>query len=127
MRAMYDIKDDVLYLEDGRPHVVGSELLHSPGTVVHLTTEEGHDISALTIIGATAYLPLELGYDAESDTLTIGQTTKAPGMVGEAGEFVGYWEIDELDPDGFQAPIGVAIKHASKHLAPVIASLARDR
>ena len=123
MRVMYYGQDDVLYMEDGRSHVVGSELLRNPGTVVHLTTEDGHDISAVTVLGASAYLPLGVGYDAESDTLTIGETTEAPSLAIEAGDFVGYWEIDELWPDGFREPIGVALRQASKHLATVLEAL----
>lgn len=122
MKATYDSRDDVLYISDGRPHVVGDELMRHPGTVLHLTDDDGPDIAAITITGASAFLPLQRGYDPSSDTLTIGETVDDPELVSHSGDFVGYWEIDQA-LDGFRCPIGVSIHHASEHLAPAIESL----
>ncbi len=122
MKTTYDIKDDVLHMSDGRPLVVGDELMRHPGTVLHLTDDDGQDIAALTIIGASVFLSLQKGYDPINDTLTIGETIDDPALVSHSGDFVGYWEIDHA-LDGFRCPIGVSIHHASEHLAPAIKSL----
>ena len=80
MKTTYVRTDDFLHVSDGRPHVVGDELMRHPGTVFHMT-DDGQDIAALTIIGASAFLSLQQGYDQSSDTLTIGETVDDPALM----------------------------------------------
>ena len=123
MQVTYDMVDDVLRVWNGQKAADGSSLLREFGTAVYLGTVDGHDVVGFEVIGASAYLPFGLGYDAESDTLTVGETTDDPDLVTENGDFIGYWEVDVLEPDRFRDPIGVAIRRVSEHLAPVLAAL----
>ena len=123
MQVTYDAVDDVLRVWNGQKAADGSSLLREFGTAVYLGTVDGHDVVGFEVMGATAYLPFERGYDAASDTLTIGEMTDDPDLVTENGDFIGYWEVDEQTPDGFRDPIGVAIRRASVHLAPAIGAL----
>ncbi len=123
MRVTYDPEVDALRVWTGQKAVDGTSLEREFGTAVYLGTADGHDVVGFEVLGASVYLPLGLGYDVESDTLTIGETTDAPGLVTENGDFVGYWEVDEHEPDGFRNAIGVAIRRASEHLLPALATL----
>ena len=125
MKVSYYHIDDLLYIDTGTPDVVSASLLDAPGIVVHLATEDGYDIVGFTVMGASAYLPLgNGGYDAETDTLLMGKSTTDPKYITENGDIIGYWQLDEYDPsDGYQHPIGVALRHASVHLAKVSAEL----
>ena len=124
MHVSYDDEHDVLFMREGEPGATHAGL--SSGTddvAVELATEDGHDVIGIIAIGASGYLSPWKGYDAERDILTIGETTDDPAFITENGEFVGYWQPYDGDPNDFWDPIGVAIRHASKHLAPVIARL----
>ena len=124
MRVSYDREANVLHLTDGAPAATGASLLDDPGIVIELATGEGHDIVGLIVIGASAYLPLgDNGYDAKTDTLVLGAKTDDPALITENGDFVGYWQVDELAPEGFRDPVGVAIRRASTHLAAACAAL----
>lgn len=125
MQATYDIEGNVLRVWSGEPIRDTASLLRGPDAAVHLGTQEGHDVVGFLVIGASSYLRFSSGYDADSDTLTIGETTDDPELVSENGDLVGYWEVDVQEPDGFRDPVGVAIRRASEHLAPAIAALPR--
>ena len=118
MRVRYDREFDVLSIMTDTPEAICASLLDGPDVAVSLATEDGHDIVGVEVLGASAFIPLgKLGYDAETDTLTMGRTSNAPGLVTENADFVGYWQVCEEEPDGFRDPIGVALKRASAHLA----------
>ena len=123
MRADYDVKANVLSLTTEVPAKTSASLLDDPGVVVALAESEGHDIVGLIVMGAAAYLPLQRGYDPETDTLLLGEKTNSPELITENGDFIGYWQVYEDEPKGFMDPVGVLIRDASKHLAPVIANL----
>ena len=124
MQVSYDEQDDVLFMREGEPGETCAGLLSTSGLVaVELATEDGHDVIGIVAIGASGYMSPWKGYDAEHDILTIGETTDDPAFITENGEFVGYWQPYDGDPNDFWDPIGVAIRHASKHLAPVLARL----
>ena len=98
-------------------------LWYNDDIVVDLATEDGHDIVGLGVLCASLYLPLgRKGYDAETDTLLMGDSTSDPVLITENDDFIGYWKVDEDYPDGFLDPIGVAVKRASVHLADVMAA-----
>ena len=88
--------------------------------VVDLATEDSCDIVGLDVMWASAYLPLgKKGYDPESDTLLMGRATSESELITKNGDIIGYWQMDNDNPDGIPNPIGVAIKRASVHLAEV--------
>ena len=125
MQVIYDQEADVLRIVNGQPISDTASLLRGPDVAVDVATFNGHDVIGFTVIGASAYLPLGLGYDAKSDILTIGETTDDPELITENGDFVGYWAALNPEPDGFRDPIGVALRQASKYLAPVLAKSAK--
>ena len=122
MHVSYDSEANVLQVATETPGGTAASLLHDPGVAVELATHDGHDIVGLIVIGASAYLPLGNGcneYNADTDTLLIGKKTNDPSLISRNGDIVGYWRVDEDDPDGFRDPIGVAVKHASKHFEAI--------
>ena len=123
MRVTYDPEVDALKVWTGQKSTDGTSLEREFGTALYLGTEGGHDIVGFEVLGARAYLPLKRGYDAASDILIIGEVTEDPELITENGDLVAYWEVDALEQDGFRNAIGVAIRNASKHLAPAIAAL----
>ena len=125
MKVRYYHTEDLLYIDTGTPDAVSASLLYASGVVLHLATEDGYDIVGVTVMGASAYLPLgNEGYDVETDTLLMGRSTTDSEYTTENGDIIGYWQLDEYDPsDGYRDPIGVAIKRASVHLAAVSAEL----
>ena len=119
MLVSYDQQVNVLRISTDTPAATAASLLDDPGIAVELATVDGHDIVGLIVIGASAYVPFGEAYNAETDTLFIGGKTGDPKLTTENGDIVGYWKVDEDDPDGFRDPIGIAIKHASKHFADI--------
>ena len=122
MRVRYDPEVDALRITTDTPGVVSSSLWDPEydSVAVDLATEDGCEIVGLDVIWASTYLPLgKRGYDPGADTLLIGRSTCDPELITENGDMVGYWRVDEYDPDGFRDPIGVAIRRASVHLAKV--------
>ena len=123
MRATYDKEDDILWITTGQPSADSGSFLRGPDAAVFLGTENGHDIVGLEVLGGSFYLPLGEGYDAESDSLMIGEAVNDPRRVTENGDFVGYRHQDEAGPGDFMDPVGVLVRNASKHLAPVLAQI----
>ncbi|MCY4651927.1 MAG: DUF2283 domain-containing protein [Dehalococcoidia bacterium] len=124
MWVLYDQQVDVLRIMTDTPEAICASLLYDHNIAVSLATEDGHDIVGLEILGASAFIPLgNRGYDAETDTLTMGRTTGDPDLITENGDLVAYWQVDEEYPDRFRDPVGVAIRRASVHLAKVSAEL----
>ena len=123
MELDYNSLDDVLHLGPEGKVEDGCALLDNPGIVLLTSTEGGCDIVGAVIMAASYYLSLRRSYDVKSDTVLLGKVTDDPALITKNGDFVGYWKPDKDDPNGLWEPIGVAIKQASKHLAPVLATL----
>ena len=119
MLVSYDQQANVLRVTTDTPAATAASLLDDPGIAVELATADGHDIVGIIIMGASAYIPFGKAYSAETDTLLLGRKTGDPKLTTESGDIVGYWEVDEDDPDEFRDPIGIAIKQASKHFAVI--------
>lgn len=122
MRVRYDPEVDALRITTDTSGVVSSSLWDPEydSVAVDLATEDGCEIVGLDVMWASTYLPLgKRGYDPDADTLLMGRSTCDPELITENGDMVGYWRVDEYDPDGFRDPIGVAIRRASVHLAKV--------
>lgn len=119
MKADYDAEADVLSLSTGIEPGTSESLLDDPDIVIDLAEADGHDIVGLAVMCASAYLPLKKGYGPETDTLLFGTKNASPDLVRERDDFVGYWRVDEDEPDSFIDPVGVLIRNASKHFAQV--------
>ena len=124
MRVDYDDEFGVLRV-DAAKRAVSSSLHDNVNIYVHMATEDGRDIVGFAIMGAGYYLPLgKRCYDGKTDTLTLGDTTDAPELISECGDFVGYWDAESAEEGEYEIPIGVALKRASVHLAEVSAQIA---
>ena len=120
MRVRYDKEVDALRITTGTPESVSESLWDTEhhDIVVDLASEDSCEIVGLDVMWASVYLPLgKKGYDPGADTLLMGRSTCDPSLITENGDIVGYWQMDEDNPDGIPNPIGVAIKRASIHLA----------
>ena len=122
MRVHYDRDVDILHLTMGRMKTSAS-LLDDPGVVVHLAAANGHEVVGLVLMGASVYIPLGQGYDRLRDTLLLGRKTDPNLVITETGDFIGYWHNDPDDLDGIMDPVGVELRHASKHIAQAMAPL----
>ena len=119
MKASYDTKADVLSLTTGIQPATSASLLDDPDIVVDLAEADGHNIVGLMIMWASAYVPLNKGYDPDTDTLLLGTKTAPHHLISENDDFIGYWQVDDDEPDGFMDPVGVLLRNASRHLAQV--------
>lgn len=117
MKVTYEEQDDILDLSTGVHTVDGSSIEEDVGVILHFGTDRGCDIVAVTVMGASYWF--RKGYDETSDTWLLGDITSDPSLITKDGDFIGYWKPDEFDPGELPDPIGVEIKHASKHLASV--------
>ena len=106
--------------------------------VVKLREDTQREVVGLLIIGASGYLaphfrvnvadfPVRIGdgeftrYDPEADTLTWGISHDDPERITQADPVVVYWGFPEPEDDDYVPLIpvlGVALRNASKHLAP---------
>ena len=99
-QAEYDPEGDVLHLFTGETPATASSLVDQDDVAVQIATEDGHDLVGIIVIGVSAYLPLgKRGYNVETDTLTLGTVVEDPALVTENGDLMGYWQVDEDEPD----------------------------
>ena len=119
----YDPKCDAMALTTGEPRRA-SVLLETEGhTVIDLPGEESYTAVGLEVIGISAYIPLgKRGYCETTDVLTIGDNVASATLIAENEDLIVYWRPDDSD-SGDMAPIGLGLRNASKHLAPLISNL----
>ena len=112
LEIQHDPEVDALRLYAGVQRTSSSSLVGTEEVIVDFDDEEARHVIGLEVIGAAAYLPLgKRGYDAKSDTLTLGTVVDDPASISVNGDLVTYWrETPDVDP------IGVTIRQASKHL-----------
>ena len=123
MQVKYYAEDDALILI-GTPGGRSGAALRDNWEVILTLADEGSElITRLTVLHATDFLPLhaERGYDADTDTLTLGDKPDADYRVVENGDFAGYWQ--ECDGGRYWDVVAVDLRRASVHLAPVLAAL----
>ena len=86
-------------------------------------SEDTENIARVRLLHATDFLPLGAGrgYDADTDTLTLGDKPTADYRVVDNGDFVSYrqWFDDGSEWD----VVAVDLRRASVHLAPALAAL----
>ena len=109
-------------VEDGAEERSAGQFL---GSYTSLLQDEGSEIDYEVgpCYDATDFLPLgaERGYDANTDTLTLGHKPDANYRVVENGDFAGYWQ--ECDGGRYWDVVAVDLRRASVHLAPALAAL----
>ncbi len=107
-----------------------SDLRDNMSIILTYADEWGIDktVAMVEIFGVTVgnVLPLsaEHGYDAETDTLTLGDKgdrSVADFHIEENDEFIAYFQCDE----GIWQPAAVDIRNASKYLAEVNETIIR--
>ena len=127
MQVRFRCEDDVLVLIESPKGGSGGSL-RDDFWIIFVTDGEGEDYENITrvdIHGVSSFLPLaaERGYDADSDTLTLGNKPDLASdyRVFDNGDFVSYrqWFDDGSEWD----VVAIDIRQASQHFAPAIAAL----
>ena len=124
MRVSYDKENDILAISTGQVQHDGASLYDYVGIAVLFGTDGGCDIIGVEVMSASYWL--SKGYDEDEDTWLLGDKIDNLGMITTDGDFVGYWQPHEYAPDEVPDPIGVEIKHLSKHVPARIRKALRD-
>ena len=122
MEVKYYPEEDVLIIIASRDGRSGGTLRDDFGVIFALEDEGLENITRVDLHRSTRFLPLsaEQGYDADTDTLTLGDKPDADYRVVDNGDFVSYrqWFDDGSEWD----VVAVDLRRASVHLAPVLAA-----
>ena len=125
MEVKYYPEDDVLILIASPNGGGGGTLRDDFGVIFVIDGEDDGDqnVTRVDVHDATRLLPLdaERGYDALTDTLTMGDKPTADCRVVDNGDFVSYRQWFD-DGSGWDV-VAVDVRQASVHLAPVVAAL----
>ncbi|MCE2502298.1 MAG: hypothetical protein J4G13_15800 [Dehalococcoidia bacterium] len=124
MQAKYYSEDDALVISGTRRGRSGAALRDDFGVILDLADEDSEDVTRIDILNVSWFLPLssERGYDADTDTLTLGDKPDADAdyRVVDNGDFVSYRQWFD---DGSQWDVvALDLRQASKYLAEVIAA-----
>ena len=126
MEIRYYADEDVVDLTASDFEIGSGATLRDDFRVILTFARRGsEDVSQIDILDVSRFLPLsaERGYDADTDTLTLGFKPDSDFRVVDNGEFVSYlqWFDDGSEWD----VVALDLRHASKHLAQPIADQAR--
>lgn len=125
MRVKYYAEDDALVIEAFRGGCSGGTLRDDFGVILNFADVGSEDVARIDILNVTDLLPLdaERGYDAHTDTLTLGDKPDADAdyRVVDNGDFVSYRQWFD-DGSGWDI-VAVDLRQASKYLAPALAAL----
>ena len=127
MRVKYYAEDDALVIEAFRGGCSGGTLRDDFGVILNFADVGSEDVARIDILNVSWFLPLsaERGYDADTDTLTLGDKPDAAAdyRVVDNGDFVSYrqWFDDGSEWD----IVAVDLRQASIHLAPALAALSQ--
>ena len=125
MRAKYYSEDDALIVTATPGGRSGGTLREDFRVILTFEDEEVENVTRLLVLDATRFLPLdaERGYDADTDTLTLGDKPVADFRVVDNGDFVSYrqWFDDGSEWD----VVAVDLRRASVHLAQVLTTLSQ--
>ncbi len=125
MQVSYYAENDVLILIASPKGGGGGTLRDDFGVIYAIDGEDEDDenITRVDIHDVSRFLPLdpERGYDADTDTLTLGDKPTADYRVVDNGDFASYrqWFDDGSEWD----VVAVDLRRASVHLAPALAAL----
>ena len=122
MEVKYYPEDDVLLIIKSRGGCSGATLRDDFGVIFTFEDVGNDNITRVDIHDVSYLLPLdaERGYDAGTDTLTLGDKPDADYRAVDNGDFVGYWQ--ECDGGRYWDIVAVDLRRASVHLAPVMAA-----
>ena len=124
MKVKYYAEDDALLIianEQGRS---GGTVRDDFRVILDFVDEGSEDVTRIDILDVSRFLPLdaERGYDADTDTLTLGDKPEpdADFRLVDNGDFVSYrqWFDDGSEWD----VVAVDLRRASVHLAPALAA-----
>ena len=119
----YEETDSVALVSPGKyERGNGDSLRDHMGIIVAYASPNSDAVVDLDIFGVSHFLPLraERGYNAETDTLTLGEKPDADYRVIDSGDFVSYRQW--IDDEGHWDIVALDLRHASRHLAPAIAA-----
>ena len=126
MQVKYYPEDDALIMDIARGGCSGSTLRDDFGVILVFESEGSENIARVRVLHIRDFLPLdaERGYDADTDTLTLGDKPTSDYRLVDNGVFVSYrqWFDDGSEWD----VVAVDIRQASVHLAPVISALSQS-
>ncbi len=129
MMATYIPQTDSIILYSGENgEGEGNWLSDDHRVTVSFVKEQGGPVNGAEVFDITGrYLPLapERGYDAETDTLTLGQKPDVAHRVVENGEFVLYLQHVNYGNDEWEEEVALDIRNASKHLGEVNETIIR--
>ena len=125
MQAKYYAEDDALVISGTQRGRSGAALRDDFGVILDLADEDSEDVTRIDILNVSWFLPLgaERGYDADTDTLTLGDKPDADAdyRVVNNGDFVSYRQWFD---DGSQWDVvALELHQASRYLAEAIAAL----
>ena len=125
MQVNYYSEDDALIITATPGGRSGGTLREDFRVILTFEDEEVENVTRLRVLDATRFLPLdpERGYDADTDTLTLGDKPDADYRVVDNGDFVSYWQW--FDDGSEWDVVALDLRRASVHLAPAIAALAQ--
>lgn len=125
MQVKYYPDDDALILDIGPGGCSGATLRDDFDVILVFECEGSENIARVRVLNVSDFLPLdtERGYDASTDTLTLGDKPTDDCRVVDNGDFVSYrqWFDDGSEWD----VVAVDLRQASVHLAPVLDALPR--
>ena len=129
MRVRYYAEDDALIIIANPLGRSGGTLRDDFGVILDFMDEGSEDVTRIDILNVSWFLPLsaERGYDADTDTLTLGDKPDADAdyRVVNNGDFVSYRQWFD---DGSQWDVvALDLRQASKYLAPAIAALSQPK
>ena len=127
MQVKYYAEDDVLIMTAFRGGCSGGTLRDDFGVIFVFEGGGSENVARMRLLNVSDFLPLsaERGYDAATDTLTLGDKPDAGAdyRVVDNGDFVSYRQWFD-DGSGWDI-VAVDLRQASIHLAPVLAALAQ--
>ena len=128
LKVGYSKEGDFIYLDTPERGEGTYVLENDCWTAVDVPASGGYRPVALEFMFASRLLPLEANdsgrYCPETDTLVCGEGQDTATLVEENDDLTAYWRPDDAPgrgPDDLDL-IAVALRNASKHLAPLIAA-----
>ncbi len=127
MRVTYYPETDSMVISASQKEAEAGIMGDKSSIVLSFAEEQGGTVTAVDVFGVTGYhLPLapERGYDAATDTLTLGERPVGDCRVVDSGEFVTYLQPDPTEPERYEE-VALDIRNASKHLGEVNETIIR--
>ncbi len=119
----YPEEDVLLLIRIASSRGGGGGTLRDDFGVIFGTDEGEENVTRVDLHRVSRFLPLaaEREYDAETDTLTLGDNPEVGYRMIDNGDFVSYrqWFDDGSERD----VVAIEVRQASEHLAPAIAAL----